>query len=81
MQRTGTIFHQNEDFVYPIRGSIPGRIDEMDDIWMAFQDTLWTISWLVTRQRKSRLRRTMMSTSFLTSVSIDSFGTAIRLRT
>ena len=44
VQRTGTIFHQNEDFVYPIRGSIPGRIDEMDDIWMAFQDTLWTIS-------------------------------------
>ena len=32
------------------------------------------------RPSQSR-RRTMMSTSFLTSVSFDSFGTAIRLRT
>ena len=43
MQLTWTILHQNEDFVYSGGGPIPGCIDEVNDIRVAFQNTLWAI--------------------------------------
>lgn len=43
MRRTWTILHQNEDFVYSIGGPIPSSVDQVDDIGVAFQNTLWAI--------------------------------------
>ena len=43
MRRTWTILHQNEDFVNSSGGPIPSRIDQVDDIGVAFQNTLWAI--------------------------------------
>jgi hypothetical protein len=43
MQRTWTILHQNEDFIYSSGCPIPGRIDQVDNIRVAFQNTLWAI--------------------------------------
>jgi len=80
VQRTWTVFHQNEDFVYSSRGFIPCRVNKVDNIRMTFQYTLSAIRDAM-QPPESDWQHTIMSTSFLTSVSIDSFGTAMRFKT
>lgn len=75
--------HENKDLVHAIAHPMPCCVDKMNDVGMTFE---YTLDWPNTHvngdsgDREGELR-TMMSTSFLTSVSMDSFGTAMRLRT
>lgn len=60
---------------------MPSCIYEADNIGMAFE---YPLVWLYNQTRQEdvfTLPRTIMSTSFFTSASIASLGTAIRLRT
>lgn len=39
-QRTWTEFHKDEDFEYTIGQGVPCRVNEMDDVGMAFEQSL-----------------------------------------
>ena len=60
---------------------MPGSVDEMDDVGMTFKDPLNGEAIETDSNDRRKELRTMMSTSFFTSVNMDSFGTAMRLRT
>ena len=77
---TLTKLHQDEYLIHPIRHFVPCSVHKINDIRMSFENPLYepvklgaATYWI--------LKRTMMSTSFLTSFSIDSLATAIRFNT